>query len=361
MAPERIIYFDLETTGYRGCNKYSNRHKIIQFAALEVMRDGEVFFSEYVNPGIPILPRSTAFHHITNAMVVEARPLGEVWAKFRETYQINAENPVIMVAHNSHSFDRVVLAKELYREGVPREQTQNIVLADSLLYFRHLLDPSLRESIEKSTPACSKYNLANLHQYFFGEPIPNAHDAGADVTALARVCSKVPIDWENYPYYLGLEHDASSWVFHAPLPTDDIIKMTGIGPSRRKALQRAFAIDEVTVERLREVCGQEPWNVERLMRLGARFDDDALVLELVAHICQRTPLQLLVDGYPFCRGIWGSFHVPPSEYNAYMERGIKTIQELVEATLYDEQLKQRLLDIPGNERAYGRHSFRLKT
>lgn len=271
----RVIYFDLETTGYRGCNKYSQKHRIIQFAALEP--NAQRSFSEYVNPEIRILQRSTEVHNITNAMVQSADKLHSVWERFVKAFQLES-GEVVLVAHNSHSFDRIVLLKELQRLDVQPRNLSNVRFGDSLLYFRHLAPPLLRTAIEKSTRARSKYNLSNLYQYFMGSAIPNAHDVGADVIALAKVCQAVGIEWTEFPWLPGMETDSHLWFFPVPSEDVDIITLHGIGPARRNALQRALKSEtsKLTLNTIRHALGTntDPVQVETFLRTKVNFDDD---------------------------------------------------------------------------------------
>ena len=358
----RVIYFDLETTGYRGCNKYSTKHRIIQFAAMEP--DTKRSFSEYVCPELRILPRSTAFHHITDEMVKDADKLPFVWQRFVKEFKL-ASGEVVLVAHNCHSFDRVVLLKELERLDIHPRTLPNVRFGDSLLYFRHLAPPALRTAIEKSTHAKSKFNLANLYQHFVGTAIPNAHDAGADVNALATVCQAVALDWTQFPWLPGMETGSHLWYFPVPSEDVDIVALHGIGPARRNALQRTLIVDgnsnrksKLTINTLRSALGTDPTQVEAFLRAKVKFDDDALILELLAYICRSSPLKLLANGFPFHRNYWGFLDIRLVA-SQVQQKAAKTIQELVEETLYDETLKKELLRIGNNQRTFRRYSYRL--
>ena len=53
------------------------------------------------------------------------------------------------------------------------------------------------------------------------------------------------------------------------------------------------------------MLGDDPTQVERFLREVVAFDDDALILDLLAFICRSNPLLLLQKGYPFHRNYWG--------------------------------------------------------
>jgi len=92
---ECIRVIDTETTGLESTDE------VVEIAAVDVRSDVPVrpFGSELVKPERPIPIPATAVHHITDAMVVDARPWGEVWPDFLQAPEISA-----FAAHKA-SFD----------------------------------------------------------------------------------------------------------------------------------------------------------------------------------------------------------------------------------------------------------------
>ena len=360
----RVIFFDLETTGYRGCNKYADKHRIIQFAALETERRME--FSKYVDPQIEILQRSTKCHGITDAVVAGAPSLGEVWNEFCDRFAIgDSSTQVILVAHNSHAFDRIVLLKELERQNIEPRYFEHVVFGDSLLHFRHLACSELQAQLKASTAKRSKYNLANLYKFFVGESMLNAHDARADVKALVAVCEAANIDWTSFPWLASMNTRTDKWYYPAPSMDADIVLLHGIGPARRNAIARALEFDfrsqALSISIIRACLGDDvsPLEAETFLREEANFDDDALIVELLSYLCHSNPLELIAGGFPFVRNYWGDLSIG-GHIQDTVEENARTIQELVEAMLYDSELKSLVLSYGVNQHVLPKYSFRLK-
>ena len=84
----------------------------------------------------------------------------------------------VLVGHNSHSFDIPVLLNALMQHGLLEQFAQGTDgFADSLSIFKST----------SAEPDC--YSLGKLYRHHFGEDFA-AHDAGADVAALARLLQK---------------------------------------------------------------------------------------------------------------------------------------------------------------------------
>lgn len=95
------VVFDLETTGLSPM-----ADEIIELSAVKV-KAGKVeeTFSSLVNPGRPIPYGATAINGITDAMVKDAPPIGQVLEKF-----FSFAGNHVLVGHNIHSFDMKFLS-----------------------------------------------------------------------------------------------------------------------------------------------------------------------------------------------------------------------------------------------------------
>jgi len=131
-----FVIFDTETTGLN-----PQIDEICQIAAVRVMNgkivEGERF-DMLVNPGRSIPAASTAVHHVTNAMVVDAAPVPEALARFHAFAQGS-----VLVAHNA-PFDMSFLRRRETEIGKRFDQPiLDTVLCSAILYGQsaeHTLD-----------------------------------------------------------------------------------------------------------------------------------------------------------------------------------------------------------------------------
>jgi len=104
-----IAFIDLETTGI---NVTSDR--IVEFSVLKISPNGkEEWMTSRVNPEMPIPPKSTAIHGITDTDVANApvfREIGKKLAAFLEGCDL--------AGYNAIKFDIPVLAEEFLRENI---------------------------------------------------------------------------------------------------------------------------------------------------------------------------------------------------------------------------------------------------
>ncbi|MCU0407370.1 MAG: 3'-5' exonuclease [Bacteroidales bacterium] len=104
-----IAFIDLETTGI---NVASDR--IVELSVLRIQPGGkEDWLTTLVNPGIPIPPKTTAIHGISDADVADApsfREVGKSLAAFLEGCDL--------AGYNAIKFDIPLLAEEFLRENI---------------------------------------------------------------------------------------------------------------------------------------------------------------------------------------------------------------------------------------------------
>lgn len=166
MSPIVVIY-DLETSGFAPFPTMSPRHKILQICAYRL--DTQQTFDAYVNPGMTgIPPQSTAIHRITHQQVKECKTIDGVMEDLMETLGLR-DKKVELIAHNNALFDELVLKKEL------KHLPPNITFWDTLPFLR------------KAYPKLASYKLERLHKYFYNTDLKDAHNAIADVLALAKI------------------------------------------------------------------------------------------------------------------------------------------------------------------------------
>lgn len=171
----RLAAFDVETTGI---DSESDR---IVTAAVSVVGGGlpAEHHAWLLNPGVEIPAAATAVHGITNERArAEGRPpaeaVGEIAALLAD--QLRAGTPI--VAFNAR-FDLTCLEREARRHGTPslldRVGAGGMLVVDPLVLDKQL--DRFRRGRRTLTAVCEHYRV----------PLDDAHAAGADALAAARV------------------------------------------------------------------------------------------------------------------------------------------------------------------------------
>src|SRR5512140_917648 len=104
-----IAFLDLETTGI---NIVTDR--IVEISVLKVSPNGtEEWFTTRVNPEMPIPPKSTAIHGITDSDVANSPAFRDI-AKKLTTFLEGCD----LAGYNANKFDIPVLAEEFLRVNI---------------------------------------------------------------------------------------------------------------------------------------------------------------------------------------------------------------------------------------------------
>jgi len=161
-----FVIVDLETTGGS-----ASSDSITEIGAVKI-KGGEVVaeFQTLVNPGFSIPPFITVLTGITDAMVVEAPPLGEAFFSFLEF--AGSPEETVLVAHNS-PFDIGFLKSTAKKVVTP---WPNFQVLDTARIARHVL----------SRDEVPNFKLATLASFFTTKTEPS-HRALADARATVDV------------------------------------------------------------------------------------------------------------------------------------------------------------------------------
>nr|MCU0830761.1 DUF294 nucleotidyltransferase-like domain-containing protein [Rhizobiaceae bacterium] len=128
--------FDTETTGLDVRDA-----RIVQFGGVGLARgriEPDDSFDMLVNPGVPIPPKTTAIHGITDAMVAGAAPFRDVYSRF------NAWRGRRLMLGFSVGFDLAVLQREAERANLPAPVPRALcVRMLAQVALPHLHEPSL--------------------------------------------------------------------------------------------------------------------------------------------------------------------------------------------------------------------------
>ena len=155
LSQTTFIVVDLETTGGSPIDS-----KITEFGAVKV-RGGEVLgeFKTFVNPEMPIPAYITVLTGITDAMVIEAPTIAEIFPNFLAF--CGSENESVLVAHNA-PFDigflkanardlgyswpsyQVLDTVRIARIALARDEVPNYKLSSLATFFRTSIKPTHR-------------------------------------------------------------------------------------------------------------------------------------------------------------------------------------------------------------------------
>lgn len=162
--PERIVAFDLETTGLD-----PSEHRIVEFAFIVLDRELEELdrWHEVVDPGRPIPEPASEVHGITDADVADAPS----FAQLGPVVQAIVDDAILM-AYN-HEFDREFLHAELCRVGGYGVAEKAPFIDPLPLFKRHV--PETPNKLEAAV------------EHYLGTSLEGAHRAVHDTAAMVDV------------------------------------------------------------------------------------------------------------------------------------------------------------------------------
>jgi DNA polymerase-3 subunit epsilon len=176
-ADGELIALDLEATSANPLEALP-----VSFALLH-LDDGIVIRRRYglIRPGVPIPPESTEIHGITDDMVEERG--GALAASIAGLAAALCEGPPVVACNAAYD---ITVIDTCFRRLFPglRAPAEEVRLIDPLVIDRHC--DKYRKGSRKLTALCATY----------GVPYSNAHHAGADAEAAARVAFAIA---EKYP------------------------------------------------------------------------------------------------------------------------------------------------------------------
>jgi DNA polymerase-3 subunit epsilon len=156
-----IAFLDLETTGINVTND-----RIVELSVLKISPNGkEEWMSTRVNPEIPIPPKTTAIHGITDADVANAPVFKEV-AKNLAAFLEGCD----LAGFNAIKFDIPLLAEEFLRVNIDFNFRKRKYIDVQVIFHKK----------EQRT-------LAAAYQFYCNKPLIDAHSSKADTQATYEV------------------------------------------------------------------------------------------------------------------------------------------------------------------------------
>ncbi len=152
-----IAFLDLETTGIN-----VSTDRIVEISVLKISPDGrQEWLSTRINPGMPIPPKSTAIHGITDADVADAPVFREIAKKL-----IAFLEGTDLAGYNAIKFDIPVLAEEFLRINMDFNFLKRKYIDVQVIFHKK----------EQRT-------LAAAYQFYCNKELENAHSSMADTQA----------------------------------------------------------------------------------------------------------------------------------------------------------------------------------
>ena len=165
-----IAFIDLETTGIN-----VSTDRIVEISVLKINPNGkEEWMTTRINPGMPIPPKSTAIHGITDKDVADAPTFKEI-AKNLAGFLEGTD----LAGFNAIKFDIPVLAEEFLRINIDFNFLKRKYVDVQVIFHRK----------EQRT-------LAAAYQFYCKKDLENAHSSKADTQATFEVL-KAQLDRYN--------------------------------------------------------------------------------------------------------------------------------------------------------------------
>lgn len=170
-----VVFLDLETTGIN-----VSADRIVEISLLKISPNGkELWMTTKVNPEIPIPPKVTAIHGITDEDVANSPTFREIAKKV-----VSFMEGCDLAGYNAIKFDIPVLAEEFLRTEIDFNFRKRRYIDVQVIFHKK----------EQRT-------LAAAYQFYCKKNLENAHSAEADTAATYEVL-KCQLD--RYP---DLEND----------------------------------------------------------------------------------------------------------------------------------------------------------
>ncbi len=156
-----LVFFDLETTGI---NVASDR--IVEISWLKITASGEESgFTQLINPTIPIDPKATAIHGISDEDVADKPTFKEIARTLA-----NELEGCDLAGYNSNKFDIPMLAEEFLRAEVDFDMSRRKLIDVQVIFHK----------MEQRT-------LIAAYKFYCGKVLENAHSARADPLATYEI------------------------------------------------------------------------------------------------------------------------------------------------------------------------------
>ncbi len=180
------LALDCETTGLD-----TENDRVIELAACRLFGYDDEIFEHLIDPGVPVPPKSTEIHHITDADIAGKPPFGEVMAQFSDW-----AGQAVVIGY-SIGFDIAVLRAEHARAGLKWQAPRSL----DVRHLVQVLAPNLPEQSLEITAEWLGVEIIDRHRALgdarvaarmFEALIPKLRDKGIVTLAQAeRACQQL--------------------------------------------------------------------------------------------------------------------------------------------------------------------------
>lgn len=173
-----LVIFDIESTGIDIV-----KDRIIEITYLKIFPDGREEEKTFrVNPGVPIPPKSTQIHGITDEDVKDCPTFGEVARTLSKVLE-GAD----IAGYNSNRFDIPLLAEEFLRYDVDIDLRKRKFIDAQVIFHK----------MEQRT-------LSAAYKFYCNKDLENAHSSAADTRATFEILEA------QIARYTNLENDVDA-------------------------------------------------------------------------------------------------------------------------------------------------------
>lgn len=156
-----IVFFDLETTGMDIA-----KDRIVEISLLKVYPNGDSESKTMkINPEMPIPPKTTEIHGITDEDVKDSPAFSEVAKQIQQFIE-----GCDLAGFNSNRFDLPLLAEEFIRVGVDYDLKKQRFIDVQVIFHK-----------------MEKRNLSAAYRFYCNKELKNAHSAEADTEATYEI------------------------------------------------------------------------------------------------------------------------------------------------------------------------------
>jgi DNA polymerase-3 subunit epsilon len=156
-----LIFFDLETTGIDVAVD-----RIVEISYLKIYPNGNEESKTFrVNPGIPIPPRATNIHGITDEDVRDAPTFREIAKNLAAVFE-----GCDFAGYNSNKFDLPLLAEEFLRAEVELDLKKRKFIDIQVIFHKK-----------------EQRNLSAAYKFYCNKYLEDAHSAEADTRATYEI------------------------------------------------------------------------------------------------------------------------------------------------------------------------------